>query len=48
MSPAQVTVPLNIPDVRVVKTEINEPGRLDHHYRKHQAGDKLSALWAVD
>jgi len=28
MSPAQVTVPLDIPDVRVVKTEINERGEL--------------------
>ena len=28
MSPAEVTVPLDIPDVRVVKTEINERGEL--------------------
>lgn len=28
MSPAQVTVPLDVPDVRVVKTEINERGEL--------------------
>ena len=29
MSKAQVTVPLDIPDIRVIKTEINE-----HHFRE--------------
>ncbi len=49
MSSDNVTVPLGIPDVRVLKTEMNAGGELIVTVgREYQAGDKLPSLWALD
>ena len=48
MARAQVTVPLDIPDVRVLKTEINAARRIDHYGGKHQKRNDLPSLRAMD